>query len=107
MKKRAIYPTGLNRAGSITSDIAREDHELLQSAVREAGALALGYFGRDIKKWDKTPGDPVSEADLAVDALLKDRLCGARPGYGWMSEETEDDPARLSAALVWIYAPAT
>ncbi len=95
----------MNRAGSITSDNAREDHELLQSAVREAGALALSYFGRDIKKWDKAPDDPVSEADLAVDALLKDRLCSARPGYGWMSEETEDDPARLSAPLVWIVDP--
>ncbi|MCH8182518.1 MAG: 3'(2'),5'-bisphosphate nucleotidase CysQ [Proteobacteria bacterium] len=82
-----------------------DDHELLRSAVREAGALALSYFGRDIKKWEKKPDDPVSEADLAVDALLKDRLCGARPGYGWLSEESEDDPARLSAALVWIVDP--
>lgn len=73
--------------------------------MREAGALALGYFGRDIKKWDKKPGDPVSEADLAVDALLKERLCGARPDYAWLSEETEDDPARLDARCVWIVDP--
>lgn len=82
-----------------------EDHLLLQSAVREAGALALGYFGGEIKQWEKNPGDPVSEADLAVDALLKDRLCGARPNYAWLSEETEDNPARLSAAKVWIVDP--
>ena len=73
--------------------------------MREAGALALGYFGRDIKQWDKKPGDPVSEADLAVDALLKERLCAARPDYAWLSEETEDDPARLDTEHVWIVDP--
>ncbi len=40
-----------------------------------------------------------------MDALLKKRLCGARPSYGWLSEETEDNPARLSTSLVWIVDP--
>src|SRR5262249_61900986 len=47
---------------------------------------------------------PVSEADLAVDALLRERLLAIRDA-GWLSEETEDDPARLQRAEVWVVDP--
>jgi myo-inositol-1(or 4)-monophosphatase len=47
----------------------------------------------------------VSEADIAVDLLLKDRLAAVGNRYGWLSEETEDDPARLSARRVWVVDP--
>ena len=78
----------------------------MHQAVREAGALALSYFGGNLKNWKK-PEDstPVSEADLAVDALLLERLHGARPDYGWLSEETEDDPVRLDRRRTWIVDP--
>ena len=62
------------------------DHALLIDCVRDAGALALEYFQGEVEHWDKAPGDPVSEADLAVNDLLHARLLGARPGYGWLSE---------------------
>lgn len=42
---------------------------------------------------------------MAVDALLSDRLRAARPGYGWLSEETEDSDARLSCERVFIVDP--
>jgi myo-inositol-1(or 4)-monophosphatase len=45
----------------------------------------------------------VCEADIAVDDFLRRRL--ARNGYGWLSEETEDDPARLTAGQVWVVDP--
>jgi myo-inositol-1(or 4)-monophosphatase len=73
--------------------------------VREAGALAAGYFGGPLKVHEKGPGDPVSEADLAVNALLQRRLGEARPDYGWLSEESEDDPARLGDAPLFIVDP--
>jgi len=76
----------------------------LVAAVREAGALALMSFKGPIKSWFKGGNSPVSEADLAVDALLRDRLQAALPG-GWLSEETEDDPARLASKRVWIVDP--
>ena len=81
------------------------DHEILVAAVREAGALALRYYKGTVKSWDKQPGDPVSEADLAVNDLLYTRLVGARPGYGWQSEESADDGSRLAAPAVWIVDP--
>ena len=81
------------------------ERDLLASAVREAGALALKTFRGTVKQWTKGQSSPVSEADIAVDALLHDRLARAFPSYGWLSEETEDDPRRLQAEAVWIVDP--
>jgi myo-inositol-1(or 4)-monophosphatase len=76
----------------------------LSAAVRDAGALALTTFQGALKHWTKgQQNSPVSEADLAVDVLLKDRLC--TPDVAWLSEETEDDPARLDARRVWVVDP--
>ncbi len=73
--------------------------------MQEAGALALAAFRGQQKSWFKDGGSPVSEADMAVDALLHERLLGATPGFGWLSEETLDDPARLAAPFVWVVDP--
>jgi myo-inositol-1(or 4)-monophosphatase len=77
----------------------------LEAAVREAGALALRFFRTPMKTWTKGRNSPVTEADIAVDTLLKDRLSKAAPGFGWLSEETIDDRSRLSAHRVWIVDP--
>ncbi len=76
----------------------------LASAVREAGALALHMFRGRPASWIKGASSPVSEADLAVDALLRERLLAIRDA-GWLSEESEDDPARLQRAEVWVVDP--
>ena len=81
------------------------DLELLADAAREAGEIALKYWRDDPQVWDKGGDDPVSEADYAVDTHLHQRLLGARPGYGWVSEETEDNPDRLQAEHVFIVDP--
>jgi myo-inositol-1(or 4)-monophosphatase len=81
------------------------DAELLEAAVREAGALARALFQTSVKGWTKDDGSPVTEADLAVDHALKARLRDARPGYGWLSEETPDTPERLERRHVWIVDP--
>jgi myo-inositol-1(or 4)-monophosphatase len=78
---------------------------LLERALREAGALALGKFRGTYKSWTKDKSSPVSEVDIAVDELLRERLGAHDPAYGWLSEETADDPARLDAQRVWIVDP--
>lgn len=71
-----------------------------------AGRIALRHWKRDPKVWDKGgEHGPVSEADLAVNDMLKATLLAARPDYGWLSEETPDDPARLSCERVFIIDP--
>ena len=85
---------------------AREDLLLLIEAARGAGRIAARYFRDDPETWDK-PDDagPVTEADLAVNDMLHDRLMDARPDYGWLSEETPEDPARLAASRVFVVYP--
>jgi myo-inositol-1(or 4)-monophosphatase len=81
------------------------DHELLIAAVREAGALASRHFGKSNLSWMKKPGQPVSEVDLAVDDLLRQRLCGERPDYGWLSEESAESPDRMDREWLWVVDP--
>lgn len=91
-----------------------EDLALLTDAAREAGAFVLDRMRRPYKTsqkpgtptpWGKMDDSPVTEVDLETDALLTARLRGARPGYGWLSEETADDHARLSCERVFIVDP--
>jgi myo-inositol-1(or 4)-monophosphatase len=87
------------------ADTANADFALLEAAVRDAGALALAFFRNGVRAQRKDDGSDVTEADFAVDKLLRERLVGARPDYGWLSEETADDPSRLLARRVWIVDP--
>lgn len=77
----------------------------IEAAVREAGALAVKFRENSPKSWNKHGGSPVSEADIAVDNFLRDRLMRLAPDCGWLSEETEDDRARLSAPRIWVVDP--
>ncbi len=81
------------------------DLSLLIDAARAGSEIAVKHWKADPTVWTKDGGSPVSEADLAVDTFLKDRLRAARPDYGWLSEETEDGPARLGAERVFIVDP--
>jgi myo-inositol-1(or 4)-monophosphatase len=58
------------------------------------GAIAAEY---------KAGHDPVTEADRAVDAVLRQNLL--RDGEGWLSEESVDDPSRLDKSRVWVVDP--
>ena len=86
------------------SDLAR-DAALLEHTVRDAGALALSLFRTELRNWIKGKSSPVSEADIAVNDLLEQRLQTATPDYGWLSEESVDDVARLARRRVWIVDP--
>jgi len=55
-------------------------------------------------RW-KADGTVVTDADHAVDALLKAQLLGMFPGHGWLSEESEDTPERLTRNRVWMVDP--
>ncbi|WP_045685671.1 3'(2'),5'-bisphosphate nucleotidase CysQ [Martelella endophytica] len=75
-------------------------------AGREAGAVALSHFGGAPEVWWKNGGQsPVSAADLAANSCLEDILRKARPDYGWLSEESRDDPARIAAECAFVVDP--
>ncbi|MEL6878414.1 MAG: 3'(2'),5'-bisphosphate nucleotidase CysQ [Pseudomonadota bacterium] len=84
------------------------DHNRLKEIVREAGRIAHSRWpgdGHALETWEKTPGDPVSEADLEVDVFLKRELGALLPAAGWLSEETADDESRLKNDLIWLVDP--
>jgi myo-inositol-1(or 4)-monophosphatase len=79
--------------------------EAVAAAAIEAGQLALDRWETDFRRWEKTPGSPVCEVDLAVDELLKQRLKAIDPTAGWLSEETADNAERLGASRLWVVDP--
>lgn len=83
----------------------RDDLTILEDAVRAGGDIARKFYGGDYKRWSKDGGSPVTEADLAVDKHLRETLTAARPEYGWLSEESADDRARLSRSHVFVVDP--
>ncbi len=82
-----------------------EDLELAVSAAREAGDAMMRRFGEAHEVTYKEPDQPLTAADLEADDILRERLLGARPDYGWLSEETRDAPDRLRRQRVWIVDP--
>lgn len=84
------------------------DYGRLEEIVREAGRMALGRWpghGHTPEVWEKSPDNPVSEADIAVDTFLKRELNALLPSAGWLSEETVDHPERLDRGLCWLVDP--
>ncbi len=86
-----------------------DDIALATAATRQAGELALKNFHAKSDWWHKQDGSgagtPVGVADLECDALLRATLLGARPGDGWLSEETADTAERLDRRRLWVVDP--
>ncbi|HEY8485713.1 MAG TPA: 3'(2'),5'-bisphosphate nucleotidase CysQ [Longimicrobiales bacterium] len=89
----------------MSGDAWGEELELVLGAVRDAGAAVMRRFGGDQEVVEKAPGQPLTAADLEADRILRELLGSARPGYGWLSEETADGPDRLERERVWIVDP--
>jgi myo-inositol-1(or 4)-monophosphatase len=90
----------------MTLQSAAPDLALLEAAIREAGALARDLTAKPLEIQSKGEAGPVTNVDFAVDALLTERLRGARPDYGWLSEEAPDDAAaRIEHQRVFMLDP--
>ncbi|MFN3945081.1 MAG: inositol monophosphatase family protein [Allosphingosinicella sp.] len=66
-----------------------------------AAARQSGGF----RQWEKTPGHPVCEVDLDIDAFLRERLSALDPEAGWLSEETLDQSDRIERPRLWVVDP--
>lgn len=85
---------------SLDADLA-----LIREAAIAAGVRARAEREAGLKIWSKSGGSPVTSADLAVDEQLRETLLGARPDYGWLSEETADTPDRLTTRRQFVVDP--
>jgi myo-inositol-1(or 4)-monophosphatase len=80
-----------------------DDLERIEAAL-DAAELVLGDFTPGtVEVAAKAGGDPLTDADLAVDDALRRSL--PTVGEGWLSEETTDDLSRLDTERVWIVDP--
>ena len=79
--------------------------DAVAAVAAEAGRLAMASFGGGYRQWEKAPGHPVCDVDLAVDALIRTRLSAIDPEAGWLSEETADNADRLMRVRTWVVDP--
>ena len=79
--------------------------ELAKSSVRQAGEVIQQIAREGFTADYKTDKSPITAADLEANRILKDALTGNFPEYGWLSEETRDEPSRLERERVWIVDP--
>ena len=85
------------------SSVYTEILERIQAALDAARAVFARFTPGEIEAEYKAGHDPVTEADRALDAVLRQNLL--RDGEGWLSEETADDLSRLEKQRVWIVDP--
>jgi myo-inositol-1(or 4)-monophosphatase len=94
--------------GLLVLPVQDPDLALLVQAAQGAGDIARRHFGAGGRVWDKGGGQgPVTEADLEVNDFLRARLTGARPGFGWLSEESDPlgDLSRLDSDTAFVIDP--
>ena len=77
--------------------------ERIEAALGAAREVFTRFTPGAIEAEFKVGHDPVTEADRAVDAVLRQNLL--QDGEGWLSEETGDDLSRLDKQQVWIVDP--
>jgi len=93
---------GVNAAEMISPSYA-DILQRIQAALDAARAVFARFTPGEIQAEYKAGHDPVTEADRALDAVLRQNLL--RVGEGWLSEETADDLSRLEKERVWIVDP--
>jgi myo-inositol-1(or 4)-monophosphatase len=90
---------------SAAGDLSRE-LALAKKAARTAGEILRGHWRRGgFEIGSKGRDNPVTSADLEADRAIKQILREPFPEYGWLSEETADNPDRLERSRVWIVDP--
>src|ERR1700685_4285872 len=87
----------------MTSSFAKETLERIHAALEAARRVLNRFTPGAIETEYKVGHDPVTEADRAVDDVLRKNLL--RADEGWLSEETVDDFIRLDKQRVWVVDP--
>jgi len=77
--------------------------ERIHAALAASRLVFARFTPGEIETEYKAGHDPVTEADRALDAVLRKELL--REGEGWLSEESVDDPIRLQSSRVWVVDP--
>jgi myo-inositol-1(or 4)-monophosphatase len=79
--------------------------EAAERAAREAGVVVMSLFRGKFDVQEKSKNNPVTTADLEANRVIRERILSSFPSDGWLSEEDQDDDARLALARVWVVDP--
>ncbi|MBF0284989.1 MAG: 3'(2'),5'-bisphosphate nucleotidase CysQ [Magnetococcales bacterium] len=92
------------------NDYTRE-LEIMRRAAGVAGEAVMAYFrlggppSASAEIRFKGVDNPLTQADLEADRIIRQHVAAAFPDDGWLSEESLDDPIRLSKERVWVVDP--
>jgi myo-inositol-1(or 4)-monophosphatase len=75
----------------------------IAAALEAARVIFDRFTPGEVQAEFKAGHDPVTEADRAIDAAVRQNLL--RDGEGWLSEESADDRSRLDKQHVWVVDP--
>ena len=87
----------------MTDSTHAEVLERIQSAIDTAQKVFSRFTPGEIAAEYKAGHDPVTEADKALDVVLRKEL--VRDVEGWLSEESADNLTRLDKKHVWVVDP--
>lgn len=87
----------------MTSSAYADILERISAGLAAARDVFARFTPGAIETEYKIGHDPVTEADRAIDAVLRQNLL--RDGEGWLSEESVDDVSRLGKQRVWVVDP--
>ncbi len=80
-----------------------ETLQRIESALHAAHKVFGRFTPGAIEAEYKAGHDPITEADRALDVVLREGLL--RDGEGWLSEENVDDATLLEKRRVWVVDP--
>jgi myo-inositol-1(or 4)-monophosphatase len=83
----------------------RKEWATAERAGREAGSIIMGLYKGKFDVHEKGKNNPVTTADLAANARIREIICGTFPADGWLSEEDKDNSQRLQSSRVWVIDP--
>ncbi|MEA2649428.1 MAG: monophosphatase [Candidatus Binataceae bacterium] len=105
-KTSATRAVSARKAATPAGHDLKRELTLAKKAARVAGDILRGHWRRGgYHIGSKGIDNPVTAADLEADRAIKKLLHDPFPEYGWLSEETVDNDARLKCRRVWIVDP--
>jgi 3'-phosphoadenosine 5'-phosphosulfate (PAPS) 3'-phosphatase len=95
----------LSNVESGSGPYARELSVAVETALEAGAAVRALYDAASAATYIKGDGSPVTDADLASDRIIRERIGAAFPDDAILTEEGADDESRLAMSRCWVVDP--
>lgn len=79
--------------------------KVAKHAAQLAAEIILNYYGKNLTVSNKSPTQPVTQADIEANQIIYEVIHGQFPHDGWLSEEDVENTDRFSKSRIWIIDP--